>query len=156
MKGTMMIMAFKDNENCLFNAEIVLALNKGETIQIKGGWGSAAKEWKDWKVERDSYFGPWYYSNIYEWRVKPDTIEFEIEREVKTVVKSKVEIPAPFKGTIPKDTAYSRVFKYDDEWCVYHDYINFTASLSAIHVEHDLVYLDKDTAQKAFDILTKG
>jgi hypothetical protein len=156
MKGTMMTMAFKDNKDCLFNDEMVLALNKGETLQIKGGWGSNAKEWRDWKVERDSHFGPWYYNKIYEWRVKPDTVEFEIEREVKTVVKTKVEIPAPFKGMIPKDSQYSRLFKESGEWYVYHDHFNFTPTMGQSHVEKDLVYLDKDTAQKAFDILTKG
>lgn len=157
-KGLMMNMVFKHDEDVLFNSEMVTALNKGEILQIKGGWGPQSDVWTDWKPE-GTYFGPWYYHKQYEWRVKPEEIEVDVEREVKTVVKSKVEIPAPFKGIVPENSQYSRVFKSNGsygEWCLYNDHFNSTPSMAAIHVKKDLVYLDKDTAQKAFDILTKG
>lgn len=154
-----MTLSFKDMENVLFNPDMVTALNKGETLQIKGGWGPNAEEWRDWKAEGD-YFGPWYYHKAYEWRVKPATVKIEVDREtemvVKTIEKVAVDIPAPLEGEVPKDSCYHRVYKDKSarKWKIYYNHYNYTPSLAQQHVNSDLVYLDADTAREAFKILT--
>jgi len=132
-----------------FDREAVIAFKQGKQLQC------LQKDcWEDWNVKDDEVlcFGPWYSASYIKWRVKPDTIEVDVE--VKTVVKTKVEIPAPFKGELEENQDYYIVkhSTYQDKWWIC-DCYNTNTGVGDFDVKTFYVYLDKDTAQKAVDIL---
>lgn len=123
-----------------FDTEAVIAFKQGKQLQYASG-----ENWRNWKIEVDAtcIFGPWCYNRIYKWRVKPETIEVDVE--IKTVVK----IPAPFKGTVGENQEYYLVYKYQNVW-----YFDQFINCSWVELEeNNYVYLDRETAQKAVDIL---
>lgn len=135
-----------------FDSKAVIAFKKGKQLQYSTS--ETETDWIDWEIYDNGTFGPWCYNRAYKWRVKPDEIEVEIEREVKTVVKSTVKIPAPFKGTIAKSIDYFVVkhSTYRKNWWAC-ECQNFEQDCADFDVKNHYVYLDKETAQKAVDIL---
>lgn len=142
-----------ENAPCIhFNEQIVLSFMKGNTVQYKG----EGKDWVDYDAKVSSkdgnLFGPWRYNNSYKWRVKPETVEVEYEKT--TVVKVKVEIPAPFQGKLRYMQDYHRVFMHYGKWILDNDYTNADTEEGERHVKDGYVYLDEETAKEAFKILT--
>lgn len=137
-----------------FDEEAVVAFKQGKQLQHKYGDG----HWNDWNANVEEVFGPWYYSPSYQWRVKPETIEFEFDREVRKVVvskvKVKVEIPIPFKGKLEKNQDYFTVqnSEVNQKWYI-SNCINYNEQVGEMHVKENIVYLDKESAEKAKDIL---
>lgn len=138
-----------------FDEKAVIAFKQGKQLQLSYNQG----EWKDWSISeyQTMCFGPWFHADVYKWRVKPEEIEVDIEREVTTLVKSTVKIPTPFKGTLDKDQDYfavkhSTYSTYSKKWwnsiCGNHN-----EQVGEFDVKNFYVYLDMDTAQKAVDIL---
>ena len=133
-----------------FNEKIVIAFMLGESIQFKF---KKDDDWIDYDMKDQAAsggtFGPWRYNKIYEWRVKSKTIVVE----VTTIVKSTVEIPSPFVGEVPLNSHYVFVIKDGEKWYT-SEYKNYTPSLAKEHQKQGYVYLDNETAEKAFKILT--
>lgn len=149
-----MIEKFKnfDGIPVCFDTDAVLAFKQGKQIQCKLRTG----DWEDWEATQypTLYFGPWYHSPDYQWRVKPETVEFEFDSEVVKVVKVKVEIPAPFKGELEKNQAYFKLSKHSPRvpWFIA-SCTNLNMDVGKMDVKHSIVYLNKETAEKAKDIL---
>lgn len=76
------------------NQEIIHALIKGQTVQLRGG---SIPEWYDFDLEfaleNEDPFGPWNCADCYEWRIKPKEteVQFDFEKVVIETVSFKFE-----------------------------------------------------------------